>query len=961
MSSPVDEYAYGDGPFLEERTEPQSRSAALRFTLVVSAVVLALLAHYFIRSGEIKWAIVPLVLAVGCLFLALGRDAHTWVTNRVRSSGETPCGRDGNRVETGLGVLGAIVGLVLLYVSLRNFGHEEIESLALAWWSFGAAVVVGLGAIPAMEGRWTELTRRLWAPGGLRIDVTGAAPWLALAGILVLAAGLRLYNLDDVPAGLWYDEADNIFHARQHARDPGQIPVYAASTNLPSMFLLPIAAVVKLAGVSITTARLVAVGFGLLGIVATFLLVRVALGATTGLIATFLVAVMRWDINWSRIGMHGITGVLFAALMGWLTLRAVRSGRASDYAYAGASVGLGMWFYTSVRLFPLVLGAILLHHLLMDRPPIRGFLLRVCLMAVVAFLVAAPVVQFASTHPDEFFGRTRATSLFELTPREQWADVLGTSLVRHSLMFSQRGDPNPRHNLPDAPMLDFITGSMFVLGFFFALTRRRNVAVFSLPFWVLLMVLPGVLTVPWESPQSLRSILVIPAVAGLAALAIHALWRVCRDAPWYPVRRFALPGLLALLGLIAYQNVDFYFGDQAGDPRVFAAFSTDETLMARSQVEQQRRGYSLWVSRQFLFGLTGTLLADHPRYEVIRAPETLPIDSTQVWRGAAVYFEPRESGFWNTMRAYYPDADYQVVTPPGGGEPLYYAGFVSREELEANQGLGVVYSVAGEPVDGAENTVSDAVWHAYDGPSRYPYDVTISGSLHVPEEGVYTLVLDSRSQVSDLTVSLDGRPVLGGGKMLTKIDPAAGLHHLEIWGRVEGPEGGIRLLWVPPGGERHPVPFGRLYRSPVKPVGLVGEYYSGARSPGMPDEVQVTPSMDLFHYDPVIPEPYTAIWEGELDVGATGFYGFKASRRGPGTVQLYINDQLVVREPQLEGVESTGEVGLTAGRHDVRVVYEPESPPSQFEILWSVSGGRFEPIPVESLIPDPGRMFRVVE
>ena len=234
------------------------------------------------------------------------------------------------------------------------------------------------------------------------------------------------------------------------------------------------------------------------------------------------------------------------------------------------------------------------------------------ILAILALFVAAPVVQYAVENSEQFFERTETTSLFNLTPREEWARQLRASLVSHVLMFNVEGDPNPRHNLPNAPMLDRITGALFLLGFFFALVRWRRVALFTLPFWVFLMVLPGVFTVPWEAPQSLRSILVIPAVAALAALVIDLLWRTWREVPWHLVRRIALPAVLALLGIVAYLNVDLYFGDQANDPRVYAAFSTDETLMARSQVEQQRLGYSLWVSRQFLFGLTSTLLANPP-------------------------------------------------------------------------------------------------------------------------------------------------------------------------------------------------------------------------------------------------------------------------------------------------------------------------------------------------------------
>ena len=530
------------------------RAASLRFTLVASAVALALLSNYLLRDGDLRWAVTPLVIAVACLALASVRPSRG---SSIKSAESTRSNRP--MVHTGpdagdpdatfalefnesfFGAAAGVVSAVLMFVSLRNFGHDERDSLTLAWYCFGSAVVLALAAIPAIDGRWTGLIDRLRAAGGVRIGLRAMAPWLVLAAILVLGAGIRLYDLGDLPAGLWYDEADNLVRAREYAQDPGETPVYAPSTNLPTMFLLPVAAIAKLAGVSTTTGRLVAAGFGVLGVVATFLLVRQVLGTSTGMIAAFLVAVMRWDIIWSRIGMHGITAVLFAALTAWLTLRAVRTGRPSDYAFAGASLGLGMWFYTSFRMFPLVLAFILFHHLLVNRPAIRGVVARVALMVLVALFVAAPVVLFAMDNPDQFFDRTRTTSVFSMTPRDQWAGQIGTGLARHGLMFSREGDPNPRHNLPNAPMLDFITGSLFLLGFLFALTRWRDVTMLSLPVWVFFMVLPGVLTVPWEAPQSLRSIAVVPAVAALAALVIERLWSVAREAPWAPVRRLAFP------------------------------------------------------------------------------------------------------------------------------------------------------------------------------------------------------------------------------------------------------------------------------------------------------------------------------------------------------------------------------------------------------------------------------------
>ena len=957
-------------------SQARSRAAAIRFTLVASAVVLAFLADHFIRSDDIKWAAAPLVIAVACLALADTRRPSESIDEQsdspepvTLSLGRFPADPNArfrlDLDERFFGVLGGACAIALLYMSLRNFGHDERESLTLAWYSFGAAVVLALAAIPTIDGRWTALVLRLkhdpysdtGAESRLHIPLRSTAPWLALVAILILAAGLRLYNLEDLPAGLWFDEADNLFKARHYASDPGQIPVYAPSTNLPTMFLIPIAAVVKLAGVAITTPRLVAAAFGLLGIVATYLFVRHAFNTSAALIAAFLVAVMRWDLNWSRIGMHGITGVLFAALTGWLTLRAIRTGRASDYAFAGASLGLGMWFYSPFRMFPLVVGFILLVHLLVSRPNIRTYAANVATMALLALFMAAPVIQFAADNSEQFFKRTETTSVFNLTPREGWADQLRSSLVSHVFMFNAEGDPNPRHNLPSAPMLDRITGALFVLGFFFALVRWRRVALFTLPFWVFLMVLPGVLTVPWEAPQSLRSILVIPAVAALAALVMDLLWRTWKDVPWHIVRRLALPAVLALLGTVAYLNVDLYFGDQANDPRVYAGFSTDETLMARSQIQQQRRGYSLWVSRQFLFGLTSTLLANHPRVEVLKAPETLPLDSSLVWRGAAAYFEPRERGFWEVMKTYYPDAQFDVVTAPAGGDPMYYTGFVNRERLADRQGLDATYTVDGNEVPGRRDSVTDSTWHPDSGPSEYPYGVALNGALHILEYGEYEFVLDSPHAV----VHLNDIRVLDSNKTTVRMLLGTGLHTLSIAADVEGPGQSIRVLWTNEDGHPEPIPFSRLYRGTVRPVGLAGRFFEGDRTSGAPDSMQVTPSMDLFHYTPVVPHPFTAIWDGTLKVDVPASPRFRVSRTHSGEITLYVNDLLVAQDPPNDNAAPTGEIALPIGSHDLRIEYVSPSGPTQFEVLWSPGSRPFTPIPLELMTPAPDRMMLIVE
>ena len=156
---------------MSDPDEHAGRAAAIRFTLVASAVVLALLADHFIRTDDIRWAAAPLVIAVACLAFADTRRASKATDDQPepQESATLTFGRfsaDPNfrfsvdLNERTFGTLAAVCAMVLMGVSLRNFGHDERESLTLAWHSFGAAVALALVAIPAIDYRWTALILR---------------------------------------------------------------------------------------------------------------------------------------------------------------------------------------------------------------------------------------------------------------------------------------------------------------------------------------------------------------------------------------------------------------------------------------------------------------------------------------------------------------------------------------------------------------------------------------------------------------------------------------------------------------------------------------------------------------------------------------------------------------------------------------------------------------------------------
>ena len=116
--------------------------------------------------------------------------------------------------------------------------------------------------------------------------------------------------------------------------------------------------------------------------------------------------------------------------------------------------------------------------------------------------------------------------------------------------------------------------------------------------------------------------------------------------------------------------------------------------------------------------------------------------------------------------------------------------------------------------------------------------------------------------------------------------------------------------------------------------------------------------MDTFWYDPVVAEPYLAVWEGTLDVFIGGDHRFEV--QGFGAVRLFIDGDLLAQHPPAESAPAEAYLRLDAGKHQIRVEYSSPSPPSQFEVLWAPPGRPLEPLPIEQLSPAPERMFTVV-
>ena len=889
------------------------------------------------------------------------------------NAGVAQSGEDGLRPESALnwlaadtrrsekigGYCGLAVSLLLTAFSLAGFAGEP--PWLSAWAGYGLAVLTAMLSLVAIDGRLVNIAQRLLNSRGIAIKPVGwrtIATAAALVAILLLAAVIRTYHLNELPPGLYIDELTILESGKHFFNELDRVPVWDSRNNTGSLYGFLVGLISEVAGLSMTSGRLVSVFFGLAGVVAVFLLARMILGTVPALMAAFLMAVTQWGVNWSRIGMFNIASPFFIALTAWLTLRSLRSGRFFDFGLAGAALGLGIWTYSASYFFPLVIGLIMLHAVIfaaIRRQDWKRLLAGGVVMGIITAIVIAPLAEFAISDSEAFFARARQTAILGNTPwPEAWPQIKHT-VTKHLGMFHIAGDQNGRHNVPGAPMLDFVSGALLLLGVALAVVRWRSAALLALPCWALVMMLPGILSLSYEAPQSLRSINVIPAIILLITLPLALTWRLSGALRQDSLRRGARLTLTVILAVIALLNIRGYFVTWAEDPGAFSSFSTDTTFIAQDVPHQLGSGRTILVTRDYAHNSTAGMLTSWPAPDVITLPADVPLAPERSRRGVVIYLSPRERSLFHTLRRYYPDADIAPVSTPNGERPLYYRAIIDREILADRQGLTGRYtlpdgSVQEKILTGVGNLqasgpeVADAV------------ELLAEGALQIRQPGTYTFVLEGDATAA---VWLDGRLLLSGEKTRAVIEPAVGLHNLQAQ-VAAGATWGARLLWQPPDAdELRPIPSEHLFHDPVRPTGLVGRYFRNeAELPERsPDSRWMLPS--LAHpdwYTPPEPEPYLAVWDGALEAPAYGDYGFRV-RENFGDVTVIINDTEVLAPGQ-----SDGSINLNAGPHPIRVIYHSATTPSRFQIWWQPPGTvDMDIIPVDRLTPAEEHMFRQLE
>ena len=355
--------------------------------------------------------------------------------------------------------------------SRENFkAHQEFVNAASSW----AALLWLIGTASAITYLWRR-----------RLPATKVEAWhlsshliphrIALVAILIIAAWLRLWNLGAIPRGVWYDVAAFKVVAEHLSSQTFQPVNPAIESFICSLYTYIIAVVMKFSGVSLYSVRLTSALLGILAILAVYVLGRIMGGTWYGLAAAALLTVSRWEMDFSRYGMPQIVAPAFLTCSFILLALAMLRPQALWFALSGVMFGISFQAYFGAMLVS-CLAFVVVGIRLVTESDFRKQAWPNAILGPIGLIVgAAPFLTVLYLDPTSTLSHEHGVSLFtQYTTIHDRVVALLSNLRLNLLMFTVQGDANGRQNLPGTPMLDPVTGTLFLVGLGICIRRLSS-------------------------------------------------------------------------------------------------------------------------------------------------------------------------------------------------------------------------------------------------------------------------------------------------------------------------------------------------------------------------------------------------------------------------------------------------------------------------------------------------------
>jgi 4-amino-4-deoxy-L-arabinose transferase-like glycosyltransferase len=457
---------------------------------------------------------------------------------------------------------------------------------------------------------------------------------------VIVAAGLRFWQLGEAPPGFYRDEAANGLDALDvlSGDRQGQSPIYFSANNGREPAYIYLTAIsVALLGNTTLAVRLTA---AVVGTLTTWFLYKLAeswFGKHVGLLSAVIWAITVWPIHLSRIGLRPILLPLMLSLVFWLgtlAYRRSRDGRNGTWLWllSGLIYGLSFYTYLAIRFTPVILVLLVIYLYLTGRK--KALWPGAAVFVAGAAVALVPLMLLALDQPDLLLGRLGQVSI--LNPAINDGDLPG-ALWRQIWatlgLFFVAGDDIIRHNPPDRPLFDLLVAVPFLAGVVWCAINWRRPAAMTLLLWVGIMLAPTILAE--DAPHFLRAVGILPGALIFPAIGLWLLWSWSR-VPGRLAQALVIGVLLASLAL----TINDYFGVYSRQPQTAYWFEEAAGDLAK-EINDEAAGTTTYVDRRFWQGWPAVrFLVDHDRLVNLYEPGDL--SAAEVMPPAAIYAWPYE-------------------------------------------------------------------------------------------------------------------------------------------------------------------------------------------------------------------------------------------------------------------------------------------------------------------------------
>jgi hypothetical protein len=481
-------------------------------------------------------------------------------------------------------VLGAflVVGVLGIFVNRGGSVFLIILSfcvLAVAYMFLAAGKVtwcyIALGA--ALLPLITQAIAT-WRQPPVSVDRRQPRDLIFLAIVLFVAIVFRFYQLDIKPAGILNEAAGNAYLMRGYMTEYNEVfnDHWNKSKPLSWNGNLAVALCVlsfKLYGLTPLAYKFVPAFFAVVAVVALFFLTRLLFGGRAALLAAFFLATSTWNTFSTRNTVPQLSIAICQSVLTYLTLiYAFKKRSYILFAVLGVLTGLSVYVYAPGKVTGIGAGlftaALFIRALVKDHHwtnIVRHLVFALICCATLAFTVT-PYVKWGLKEKAYFYSAAGPNNIDKAFWENKKPEQKGSAivldglksvppvLVKNRALRIKGGDAFATQARKGA--IDPVAATFVAFGLWWSLANiRRRESIFLLG-WILVGIIPGVLT----EPMPKRLSMVVPALYLAAGLGAERLWFAIEKSSPKVVKKFVAPTVVFILmcGILCYNAREYF-------------------------------------------------------------------------------------------------------------------------------------------------------------------------------------------------------------------------------------------------------------------------------------------------------------------------------------------------------------------------------------------------------------------